>query len=625
MRKVYWVLGFVLLGSCAGTHDETSRAAKVHALLMEDVRALAASVKGLQTVVEQSDTTQANRNKMRRAFEEARAHYKASEYLVEYLVPRVAKRINGPALFKVEAEPDEIVNKKPNGFQVIEAFVFDGFKPEQKAEVSSEVVYLNKLVGQLETNLKASTLKDRQVFEAMRYQIVRILSLGISGFDSPVAFRSLPEAQVSLKRMRQALEVYGHDPALQTLTQSLDRAVAYVGRPDQTFEGFDRATFIRDYLTPVSRDLLAAQKALDIPLPTYQTPLKSDFTSVFTEKAFDIMAFAPDDAQGSNGIWAAVGKTLFYDNALAGGGERNCASCHLHNQAFTDGLPLAVSTDGNQMGMRNTPTILNAGLSRTTAFDLSAATLEDRVEKVLRNPKELHTTPEEVGKKLRTVPEYMQLFEKAFGRSGKTDAEVGRQAVLAIAAYMRTQTGMNSPFDRYLRGEKAEVSASAIRGFNLFMGKAKCGTCHFAPLYNGTVPPAYMEAESEVLGVPSQNVTQNATIDADVGKYVLYQSPLHMHAFKTSTVRNAALTAPYMHNGVYATLDEVLDFYNRGGAAGIGIKLENQTLPIAPLKLSAQELADLKAFMEHLSDTSMISDPPTSFPKIPPGSLANRK
>jgi len=157
------------------------------------------------------------------------------------------------------------------------------------------------------------------------------------------------------------------------------------------------------------------------------------------------------------------------------------------------------------------------------------------------------------------------------------------------------------------------------------MVKAKCGTCHFAPLYNGTVPPAYIEAESEVLGVPSKPITSGAMVSPDLGKFALLQMDVHRHAFKTTTVRNAALTAPYMHNGVYNTLDEVLDFYNRGGGAGIGISLPNQTLPPDPLNLTKEELAALRGFIESLNDTSPITPPVRDFPRIPAGNRFVRK
>jgi cytochrome c peroxidase len=153
-----------------------------------------------------------------------------------------------------------------------------------------------------------------------------------------------------------------------------------------------------------------------------------------------------------------------------------------------------------------------------------------------------------------------------------------------------------------MNGQEDALTAIEKRGFNLFTGKAKCASCHFLPFFNGTVPPFYAHNEAEVLGVPSKPDTISAKIDADEGKFALFQKDLHRFAFKTPTVRNIAKTAPYMHNGVYSDLPQVIDFYNRGGGAGIGIDLPNQTLPSDALALSKEEQEAIIAFLNSLTD-----------------------
>ena len=153
-----------------------------------------------------------------------------------------------------------------------------------------------------------------------------------------------------------------------------------------------------------------------------------------------------------------------------------------------------------------------------------------------------------------------------------------------------------------MQGDHAQLNREEKAGFNLFMGKAKCGSCHFAPLFNGTQSPQFSKSEAEVLGVPAKADTVNAAIDEDFGRYTLNPYPQYKYAFKTTTLRNVAKTAPYMHNGVYNTLEEVMDFYNRGGGAGIGIKLDNQTLAAAPLNLSKKEIQDIITFLKTLND-----------------------
>jgi cytochrome c peroxidase len=154
-----------------------------------------------------------------------------------------------------------------------------------------------------------------------------------------------------------------------------------------------------------------------------------------------------------------------------------------------------------------------------------------------------------------------------------------------------------------MRGDSTQLNKAEQNGFNLFTGKAKCATCHFMPLLNGLVPPDFNETESEVLGVPSIKKGKKI-LDTDLGKYGFTRSVLHKHSFKIPTVRNSALTAPYMHNGVFSTLTQVVEFYNKGGGKGLGIAPDNQTLPFDKLSLSKKEVGDIVLFLKKLTDTT---------------------
>lgn len=179
-----------------------------------------------------------------------------------------------------------------------------------------------------------------------------------------------------------------------------------------------------------------------------------------------------------------------------------------------------------------------------------------------------------------------------------TDANIRH----AIASYIRTLNTFDSKFDRNINKEEKTLASNEIKGFNLFMGKASCATCHFPPTFNGTIPPDFRETELEVLGVPKTKKWENAIVDSDLGRHDVFQTEERKHAFKTPTIRNIEKTAPYMHNGVYDNLEEVMKFYNLGGGAGIGIHLDNQTLPFDNLNLTDEEIADIVAFMKTLTD-----------------------
>jgi cytochrome c peroxidase len=219
--------------------------------------------------------------------------------------------------------------------------------------------------------------------------------------------------------------------------------------------------------------------------------------------------------------------------------------------------------------------------------------LEDQTIDVISNETEMHGSMEKSILTLKNKSQYVAKFKKAF--PNKEINEFGIKN--ALASYIRSLSNYNSKFDAFMRNE-AQMTYDEKAGFNLFAGKGKCATCHFIPLTNGTVPPNFDKSESEVLGVPDKS----GVLDADLGKFNLTKATIHKNSFKTPTIRNIALTAPYMHNGVYKTLEEVVEFYNKGGGLGLGFNLENQTLPSDKLNLSVKEKQQIIAYMKTLTD-----------------------
>ena len=170
-----------------------------------------------------------------------------------------------------------------------------------------------------------------------------------------------------------------------------------------------------------------------------------------------------------------------------------------------------------------------------------------------------------------------------------------------LASYIRSLAKFSSPFDVFMRGNKTAITSNQKQGFNLFVGKAKCATCHFIPIFNGTVPPNYSKTEQEVLGVAEN--AQNKKLDSDLGRGKFHETVNFLqHSFKTPTLRNVEKTAPYMHNGGYKTLEEVMHFYNEGGGKGLGLKVNNQTLPEDKLNLTPAEQEKIIDFMRALND-----------------------
>ncbi|HEU4457359.1 MAG TPA: cytochrome c peroxidase, partial [Longimicrobium sp.] len=381
-------------------------------------------------------------------------------------------------------------------------------------------------------------------------------------------------------------------------------------------DDFDRLAFLTDRADPLAKALWRARERLGIPAPPDRRAWRGTAATLWEADAFDAIAFAPSGAEDAPADRAALGHLLFFDPVLSGDGSRACASCHVPERGFADGRPRpAPMRVGGVVPRRNTPTVVNAGLQAGVFYDLRTAFLEDQVTDVVRNPDEMHGDFDRAAALLAGSPEYAARFRRAF--PGADTAVKEGKIRATVASYVRSLDGMNAPFDRYVRGDRAAMGEAERRGFNLFMGRARCGSCHFAPLFNGTVPPAYTRAETEVLGVPDRPARSGARVDADEGRGALRGIPLYRHAFKTPTVRNAALTAPYMHNGVFRTLDEVVDFYARGGGPAWGIHLENQTLPADSIPLSPRDRADLVAFMHALTDTTGLTARPARLPALP--------
>jgi cytochrome c peroxidase len=230
--------------------------------------------------------------------------------------------------------------------------------------------------------------------------------------------------------------------------------------------------------------------------------------------------------------------------------------------------------------------------------------LEHQLTDVVHNQEEMKGSLTRSVKELGADPKYAALFQKAYANESMPLTEYNISN--AISSYVRSLIAVNSRFDQYMRGDNTKMNKEELKGFNLFMGKAKCATCHFIPMFNGLVPPEFTETESEVLGVPKTKEKIAPVLDGDEGKFRFTRSIVHKYAFKTPTLRNIELTAPYMHNGVFNTLEEVMDFYNKGGGSGLKIAPENQTLPEKKLNLSKKEIHAVIVFLKTLTDSTVL-------------------
>nr|MCU0615993.1 hypothetical protein [Gemmatimonadaceae bacterium] len=537
-----------------------------------------------------------------RAFVHARRAYKRVEYAIETWAPTAAQALNGPALPRVADDEGDRPQREPEGFQVIEELLFPTVTEDETDRLREEVRNARATLGRVRLIAAQVTFADEHLFDGLRRELARVVSLGLSGFDSPVARLGVLESADALRGVQAALIPYASGASAATfgrLDTLLTRAITALER-DSAFATFDRFGFIVDFARPAGLALADVRRALDVPVPDELRLWRADAPTPYEADAWNPMAFAPTDAAAPSEPLVALGASLFHDASLSGDGTRSCATCHQPSQAFQDGRARAEPVRGTRAVLRNTPTLQHAALQPALHAEGRLAYLEDQARDVVENPKEMAGHLERTATRWAADAVRRASFARAFGGPADSSAVTSRRIAAALAAYVRSLPVTDAPFDRALRGDSLAISAGARRGFNVYMGKAACGTCHFAPLFNGVVPTRYEEAEYEVIGVPSRAVWRNARVDADSGRGPLNRNPLHAFAFKTPTVRHSARTAPYMHNGVYRTLEEVIRFYNVGGGEAIGAVTAHQTLPADPLELTDAEIADLIAFLQSL-------------------------
>jgi cytochrome c peroxidase len=269
-----------------------------------------------------------------------------------------------------------------------------------------------------------------------------------------------------------------------------------------------------------------------------------------------------------------LGRRLFFDKLLSVDRSIACVSCHKPELAFSDGLSVAVGVGGRK-GTRNAPAIINRAYGRSFFWDGRAQTLEEQVLRPIQDPVEMRLTLDELTARLRADARYADAFRRAFG-DGVSATNVAR----ALASFVRTLRSGGSPFDRFQNGEQMALSVEARRGLELFRGKANCVACHAGPNLS--------DEQFHNTGVSWGK--------GDLGRYAVTGKEKDRGAFKTPTLREIARTAPYMHDGSIATLEEVIEYYNRGGNPNPYLDSE-----LRPLRLTVEDRQALVVFLRTLS------------------------
>ena len=435
------------------------------------------------------------------AFLRCRESFKSCEFLLMYTDNPISRQFNGPNLIVSKYNINQANNlEHPHGLQVIEALIYEPY-PGSRAILKEEISRLSQLCESEIERFQLQKLPDPSKFnifvlDAIRYELVRIEALGITGFDVPLSENAIVETSIALGTLKNYCKLYApllkkskaKNIAKQT-ERSFFAALSYC-EMQSDFDAFDRLSFIKNHLHPLSTLLKNASHALSYTFFTNVDALNREADHLFSEDALNPIFFRPINSDAS----IALGKKLFNETLLSIDNSRSCASCHQSNLAFTDGLIKNTAINGAEPLLRNTPSLINVAYQTRFFYDSREHTLEGQSLSVIHNELEMGVDLKSVLNELKAIPEYQTLFAAAFAK--EVDENLLSQS---IADYLETLASLNSRVDQYFRNQGDVLSESEKRGFNLFTGKAKCATCHFMPLFNGLLPPLYKETESEIL------------------------------------------------------------------------------------------------------------------------------
>jgi cytochrome c peroxidase len=567
------------------------------------------------------------------AINQCRRQLKACDFWLRYTEPNAYKRLNGPLPVEWETEVFEKYEPpyKREGAGLSLAFSYletdHPHKDSLLALINASTAALKVYTGD---SILATLNGYEQFYLCNRLFLLNLATIYSTGFECPDKQQIIPELSGMLQAVAGIYQAYNLDftqtPLKNDYLALYQKAIDFVTKQPVNFEQFDHFTFIRDFVNPLYR--INQQHMLQ-----YNVHSKSQVDYTLNDKAASIFDKTLFWAQNSKGIYSkitdasllqeidSIGKLLFFDPILSGNTQRSCASCHRPEQFFTD-TSVATAFQFNHTGnlARNTPSLINAVYNHLIHQDGKFLTLQDQAKGVMTNELEMGSKEGDILEKVLSVPLYKTSIKK-FAKSINEKEVSLKHIISALTYYYGKFSNCYSPFDDAMNNTTV-LNKNEIAGFNLFMSKAQCGTCHFAPLFSGIKPP-YLNNEFEVVGVPADTFFKK--LSPDNGRFQIHATPETIHAFRTPTLRNTALTKPYMHNGIFTTLEAVIDFYDAGGGNGKGLKIDNQTLAADSLHLTAIEKLQLIEFIRSLNEKVNPEPAPKQLPASKNNALNTRK
>lgn len=550
----------------------------------------------------------------------ARIQLKKIDFLLRYLHEVEYKKINGVMPIEWETEVYEKW-KTPYRREGGGLFLAYAFLEENNNEAVQK--QMDTAIHALDYYLKNDTIQNllkmpSTYLFANRLFLLNLSSIYTTGFENPNKEAIIPELKFQMEYMKNWYSAYNStfneavhfDNNYLALFEKCNR---FLHAQSNDFTQFNHFVFIQKYINPmfaINQSWIEKQHLTSTVLVDYSLNVSSK--SIFDKTLYE--------AQQKKGIYnlqmpkedetllSDIGKTLFYDPILSGNNKRSCANCHSPQHFLQDGKKTALHFDSTQYLSRNSPSLCNIMFQHLLHIDGKHQTTLQQAKGVTSNPDEMNSAEIDILNKIKSIPLYKKSFDKL--QKYTTDKHFSMQHIASALTFYYSQFSFfRSDFDAMIDNETT-TSPDVEKGFNIFMSKAQCATCHFLPQFNGVKPP-FNSSEFEVLGTPESLAQKSISIDK--GRYTIHKVAAMENAFRTPTLRNVLHTAPYMHNGVFNTIDEVLDFYNNGGGAN-KYMVANQTLSNDSLQLNKSELQYLKSFLSALNENIPTQIPPLFLP-----------
>jgi len=560
---------------------------------------------------------------IRKEMNSVRCKLKVADFWLRYFEPTIYKKINGPLPVEWETEVFEKFEKpyKREGAGLTLAWLYleerNPVKDSLKALIGASLAALQTYTAD---SITAQLNDYHHFYLCNRLFLLNLAAIYTTGFECPDGDAVVTELRMMLTGVERIYAAYNASfpdtPLPDDYLHLYKELVAFVAAQPDDYQAFNHFRFIRDYVNPlfaINQQMIKTYKVYTRNLVDYS--LNKNATSIFDKNVYN--------GQNTKGVFLRVkdsaalveidriGKLLFYDPILSGNNQRSCASCHKPTEFFTDTIGrTAFQTDHKNFLKRNTPSLINAPYNHLMMADGAHYTLQHQIRAVITNPEEMNCSEQDVLRKVLSCKEYKDALTMLLAYTPQESQVSFEHIASAVTYYYSKYSSYYAPFDEAIN-KNGHIDDASIRGFNLFMGKAQCATCHFVPQFNGVKPP-YIGSEFEVLGVPA--TPDYRELSNDIGRYNINPAVETMRAFRTNTVRNSGHTMPYMHNGVFRTMKEVIDFYDAGGGSGHGLMLGNQTLAADSLRLTPREKDDLITFIGSLNEKIVFEQAPKHLP-----------